>query len=230
MKKILSIINVFLCMAMILMVSVTQTDVKVIEIDSKINRVNSDSIKVNDAEQVAVEVSSEEDDSTFDEVEEEPEIVVEEKATTVIEKPQEEEKKEESPSASPSSPSTPPVDSSTITAFVGDKFTAKMSGYGSDIGDFTASGQYIRESIYYQDPTYGEVRILSGGREYPFGTIVKVTDSSLGEFYGIVLDRGGNIGRGEGKKFAFDLLFKTTDEAFAFGVSTAQFEILRVGY
>lgn len=108
-----------------------------------------------------------------------------------------------------------------------------MSAYGPNCvgcsghlgGGFDASdGNYI-----YQDQTYGNVRIVAGDSKYPYGTIVKVSNSKLGVFNAIVLDRGGAIGIG--KRFMFDLLFSSEEEAASFGTSyNVVFDILRYGY
>lgn len=111
-----------------------------------------------------------------------------------------------------------------------------MSGYGPDCYGCTsnrvASGYYVGEgNIYYNDATYGKIRIVSGDKKYPFGTIVKISSSNVsnGDIIAIVLDRGGNIGIG--KKFTFDLLFATEKEASGYSVSrNVKFEILRLGY
>ncbi len=108
-----------------------------------------------------------------------------------------------------------------------------LSGYGPDcIGcsGILASGLDVRNgNITYTDSTYGVVRILAGDRIYPEGTIVRVKNSSFSEFLGIVLDRGGDIGFG--KSHLFDLLYPTSAEAYANGVSyQTTFEILRYGY
>ncbi len=110
-----------------------------------------------------------------------------------------------------------------------------MSGYGPDcIGctsNKTASGYYVGEgNIYYQDPTYGKVRILAGDSKYPFYTIVRINDANLSDepILGIVLDRGSAIGIG--KKYMFDLLYASEKDAATLGVSSnVTFEILRIG-
>ena len=109
----------------------------------------------------------------------------------------------------------------------------KMSGYGPDcIGcsGYLASGKYVGDgTIFYSDPTYGNVRILAGDSQYPFGTIVRVKNSRLSEFLGIVLDRGGAIGHG--KTFLFDLIYASEALAYQDEVSyNVTFEILRYGY
>ena len=108
-----------------------------------------------------------------------------------------------------------------------------LSGYGPDCRGctgFLSSGRDVRNgNIYYQDSTYGQVRILAGDRSYPEGTIVRVKNSKLSEFIGIVLDRGGSIGFG--KAHLFDLLYPSQTLAAKDEVSyNVTFEILRYGY
>ena len=108
-----------------------------------------------------------------------------------------------------------------------------LSGYGPDCygcSGILASGLDVRDgTIYYSDATYGNVRILAGDYAYPYGTIVRVKNSKISEFIGIVLDRGGAIGFG--KSHLFDLLFPSSSEALAYEVSyNTTFEILRYGY
>lgn len=108
-----------------------------------------------------------------------------------------------------------------------------LSGYGPDCYGCTgylASGRYVGNgNIYYSDSTYGSIRILAGDYSYPYGTIVRVKNSKLSEFIGIVLDRGGAVGFG--KSHLFDLLYPSSKEALAYEVSyNTTFEILRYGY
>ncbi len=107
-----------------------------------------------------------------------------------------------------------------------------MSGYGPDCRGctgFTSSGYNINNGIYYFDKTYGEVRILAADRSLKLGSIVRIKESKLDEFVGIVLDRGSAIGIG--KTYLFDLLFTSENEAYHYGVSNdVVFEILRYGY
>lgn len=107
-----------------------------------------------------------------------------------------------------------------------------MSGYGPDCRGctgFTSSGYNINNGIYYFDKTYGEVRILAADRSLKLGSIVRIKESKIGEFVGIVLDRGSAIGIG--KTYLFDLLFASENEAYHYGVSNdVVFEILRYGY
>lgn len=108
-----------------------------------------------------------------------------------------------------------------------------LSGYGPDCKGctgFLSSGMDVRNgNIYYQDSTYGQVRILAGDKSYSYGTIVRVKSSRLGTFLAIVLDRGGSVGFG--KSHLFDLLYSSSAEALANEVSyNTTFEILRYGY
>lgn len=108
-----------------------------------------------------------------------------------------------------------------------------MSGYGLDCkgcsgvvgARYDARGNDLR----YNDPVYGECRIVAGDKKYPYGTIVRVKNSKIGTFNAIVLDRGGDIGIG--RRYMFDLLFWTEKESYDFGLSrNTTFEILRYGY
>lgn len=108
-----------------------------------------------------------------------------------------------------------------------------MSGYGLDCkgcsgvvgARYDAKGNNLR----YNDPVYGECRIVAGDYKYPYGTIVRVKNSKIGTFNAIILDRGGDIGIG--RRYLFDLLFWTEKESYDFGLSrNTTFEILRYGY
>ncbi len=108
----------------------------------------------------------------------------------------------------------------------------RLSAYGPDcIGcsGYLASGRYVGDDIYYNDPQYGVVRIVAGDRGYKYGTIVRIKSDKIGnDILAIVLDRGGV---GLSNKFMFDLLFKSESEASKFGsFSDVVFEILRYGY
>lgn len=109
-----------------------------------------------------------------------------------------------------------------------------MSGYGPDCvgcSGFLSSGKDARNgNIYYQDPTYGTVRIVAGDRTYKFGTIVRIKNSRAGSnLLAVVLDRGGAIGFG--RRFLFDLLYASESDASKDEVSSSvTFEILRYGY
>ena len=222
MKRTIYIINAILFMGCCLLVSTTTPDVKDIDVNNKITYVNSDAITKEEVIEVApVEI-----------VEEEPEVVEEEVQEEVVE---EEPKEEVIVGKDEIIEDNTPIDSKpneevyipSIT--VGSTFTGTMSGYGADIGNYTASGHYIGDSIYYLDSIYGNIRILAGDKSIPFGTVIEVSNSNAGSFIGIVLDTGRNIGFD--RLYDFDVLFETSREALNYGVSrNVSFKILRVGY
>ena len=225
MKRTIYIINAILFMGCCLLVSTTTPDVKDIDVNNKITYVNSDAITKEEVIEVApVEI--------VEEVEEEPEVVEEEVQEEVVEEEPKEEVvvgKDEVIEDNTPIDSKPDEEVYIPSITVGSTFTGTMSGYGADIGNYTASGHYIGDSIYYPDSTYGDIRILAGDRSIPFGTVIEVSNSNVGSFIGIVLDTGRNIGFD--KLYDFDVLFETSREALNYGVSkNVSFKILRVGY
>ncbi len=223
MKKLFVFIDTCLVMASILTVTTVIPDSKSVSI-KRINTFVDSSIIT---KEVAVQSASLE---TKEEVSEEKETTKEETKQVVSQT--KEEVKKEVEEVKPISNDTNNNQEEVRMYYQGEIFTAKMSGYGADIGNYTASGYQISgDNITYNDNQYGEVRILAGDRNYPFGTIVRISNSNEGTVLGIVLDRGPDIGRGTAKKFAFDLLYTTSREARLKGVSyNANFEILRLGY
>ena len=225
MKRTIYIINAILFMGCCLLVSTTTPNVKDIDVNNKITYVNSDAITKEEVIEVApVEI--------VEEVEEEPEVVEDEVQEEVVEEEPKEEVvvgKDEVIEDNTPIDSKPSEEVYVPSITVGSTFKGTMSGYGSDIGNYTASGHYIGDSIYYPDSTYGDIRILAGDGSIPFGTVIEVSNSNAGSFIGIVLDTGRNIGFG--RVYDFDLLFKTSKEAINYGVSrNVTFKILRVGY
>ncbi len=223
MRKTIYIINAIIFMGCCLLVSTTKPDVKNIDVNNKITYVNSDAI----VKEKVIEVVPLEDVSLEEkeEVKEEEKSVVEE-VPKVVEGPKEDEVigKDEKIEYE-----TPKEEVYIPSITVGSTFTGTMSGYGSDIGDLTASEYNISETIYYEDSTYGSLRILASDKCIPFGTVIEVSNSKIGSFKAIVLDRGGNIGFD--RLYDFDLLFETSREAMNYGSSlNATFKILRVGY
>lgn len=112
---------------------------------------------------------------------------------------------------------------------------ANISGYGHDCygctSGYTASGYYIGDgTMYYEDSTYGKIRVVAADKKYQFGTIVRISNfMNESSFYAIVLDRGGAIGLD--KRIQFDLLYPKNDDAIPVGIQTnVTFEILRLGF
>ncbi len=220
MKWTIYIINAILFMGCCLLVSTTTLSTKDINVNKIITYVNSDAItkeEVVETVEVVIEETVVYEEEEVVEEEEEDEVLEEERIIG----------KDEVIDDSPLSESVEDVVIPSIT--VGSTFTGTMSGYGADIGNYTASGHYIGDSIYYPDATYGDLRILAGDSSIPFGTVIEVSNSNAGSFKGIVLDTGRNIGFG--RVYDFDLLFETSNEARIYGVSrNVSFKILRVGY
>ena len=108
-----------------------------------------------------------------------------------------------------------------------------ISHYGHDCygctSGYTASGYYVGDGrIYYQDSTFGSVRVVAADSKYPLGTILRL--GYHGSYItAIVLDRGGAIG--DGKKFQIDLLTTSNSKAYELGiVQNTHLEVLRLGY
>ena len=82
-------------------------------------------------------------------------------------------------------------------------FSGKMTGYGPDCPGCSSVGNVscltregvnhslITDGLYYNDISYGSLRILAADHlVFPCGTVVKINNGVLNEFYGIVLDTG----------------------------------------
>ena len=110
----------------------------------------------------------------------------------------------------------------------------KLTAYGPDCSGCSGRigwGQNVMGgNIYYNDATYGQLRIVAGDKKYPYGTVVRISNSKAGTpINAIILDRGGAVGFG--KATLFDLLFASEAEASSFGTSyNCTFEILRYGF
>ncbi len=89
-------------------------------------------------------------------------------------------------------------------------FVGSMTGYGPDCkgcGGKVGYGQDVRNgNIYYNDKSYGKLRIIAADKKYPYGSVFRISNSKvLGEpTLAIVLDRGGAV---HGNKI--DLLFES---------------------
>lgn len=112
-------------------------------------------------------------------------------------------------------------------------FTGELTGYAGDCP--LCSGylacpprtNVLKEGIYYNDKTYGTVRIVASSRKYPCGTILRFNVGKLSSepMYAIILDRGvgGNV---------IDLLVENEDYArkSVGRVRNLKFEVLREGW
>ena len=80
-------------------------------------------------------------------------------------------------------------------------FSAELTGYGADCEG--CSGilacapitNVFEKGIYFEDATYGTVRVVAASREYPCGTIMRFKSKKLDDepIIAIVMDRGGVI-------------------------------------
>ena len=121
--------------------------------------------------------------------------------------------------------------------YVGLKFTGSMTAYGKDCcgsepsrQGITASGYDLKQSLTYNDPTYGSVRIIASDRNFKLYSIIKVDDPVDGSYNAIVLDRAGSI-IGLNKVKKFDLAVESENFASSsYGVhKNVSFEVLRIG-
>lgn len=83
----------------------------------------------------------------------------------------------------------------------------------------------VKDNIYYNDKTFGKVRILAGDKRIPCGSIVRLSNDYFGTIIGIVLDRGGAI-----KNNIFDLLVDDKVEGMRIGRRNTKAELIRWGY
>lgn len=104
----------------------------------------------------------------------------------------------------------------------------KITHYGPNCNNgacsgITASGYDVRNTIYYNDQEYGQLRIVATSRDIPLNTIIKIKDYKVGgDTLAIVLDRGvsGNV---------IDLLVNSENEAIDLGIQYTNIEIVREG-
>ncbi len=114
------------------------------------------------------------------------------------------------------------------------EFEGTLTGYGPDCpgcsGNLGCSPHpnVKNGNIYYDDATYGKIRILAADKSIPCGSIVKVHNFKHinGDFYGIVLDRGSAI-----TGLTMDLLYESEAATKNIGRSyNITFKIERWGY
>jgi len=113
-------------------------------------------------------------------------------------------------------------------------FMGKLTGYGPDCKGCGGNSacpprqNFKNGNIYFNDPTYGKVRIVAADRSLPCGSIVRIHNIGIYKdpIIAIVMDRGGAV-----KGRHLDLLFET--EKNMQGMYThqnIQFDILRIGF
>lgn len=125
-------------------------------------------------------------------------------------------------------------------------YTGRLTGYGPDCPGCSAVGNVscktreganhslISDGIYYNDYMYGNVRILAADNSgFPCGTIVKINNGILDEFYGIVLDTGSSMRNAWASGTVWmDLAFSSQADAKVGRATSANtnFEIQRWGW
>ena len=113
------------------------------------------------------------------------------------------------------------------------KFNGIMTGYGPDCagcGGKTGCPprQNVRNgNVYFNDKDYGKINIVATDSRIPCGSILKITNSTLGkEVTAIALDRGGAI-----KSTKVDFLVESEKKALTtVGKQKVTFEIVRWGW
>lgn len=144
---------------------------------------------------------------------------------------QEIEEKKEEPSTKPVIENVNIIDTSSYPVI--SQETINLSHYGHDCygctSGYTASGYYVGDGrIYYNDNTFGSVRVVAADRKYPLGTILRIGYHGS-KITAIVLDRGGAIN--DSSRFQIDLLTSSNSEAYQLGiVEQTSLEVLRLGY
>lgn len=111
-------------------------------------------------------------------------------------------------------------------------FVGTLTGYSADCpgcsGNLACTGTSVKNNgIYYNDKTYGKIRIVATSASYPCGTIIRFNHSSVSSkpVIAIALDRGVS-----GNKV--DLLAESSSYALNYIGSSynKKFEILRLGW
>ena len=125
-------------------------------------------------------------------------------------------------------------------------FNGKLTGYGPDCPGCSAVGNVScrtreglnhslsTDGLYYTDITYGSLRILAADHsKFPCGTVVKINNGVLNEFYGIVLDTGYAMRNALTQGIIWmDLAFSSQVEALTGGAtsSNTSFSVQRWGW
>ena len=115
------------------------------------------------------------------------------------------------------------------------EFNGTLTGYGPDCPGCSGvvacrpNPNVMNGKIYYQDSSYGKIRILAADYSIPCGSIIKISNFKFvdgNEFYGIVLDRGSAI-----VGLTMDLLYPSEDDTVIIGRQrNIRFEIERWGW
>ncbi len=126
------------------------------------------------------------------------------------------------------------------------EYKGRLTGYGPDCEGCSKLGNVScrtregkvhslkTDGIYYNDIVYGKLRILAADQsQFPCGTVIKINNGVLNEFYGIVLDTGYTMRKAwsEGTVW-IDLAFESQKVARTGGAtsSNTKFSVQRWGW
>ena len=181
------------------------------------------------------------DSKKQEEKQEVKEEVKEEVKQEEVKEPVKEEVKEQPQVQTPPTPSIPnangnyaPNNDTAAASGVTATYTGLVTAYGPDCygcyGGKTAMGDYVGEgNIYYNHPTYGNIRIVAGDRSI-LNKVVRITGLNISSepVIAIVRDTGGDIGFNKPKGIILDLLFTSekSQEVLNFGMQHATVEVL----
>ena len=208
--------------------SIFNVEIETTNYNKNVHNVNSEKILTSSL-LAQIRLSENEVVEKEESINEEESVEASEKVQEVVTEP--ESKQEEIVKPAPVLPSVNVIDTSNYAALSSE--TVNISHYGHDCygctGGQTASGYYIGDGrTYYNDPTFGSVRVVAADYKYPLGTIIRLNYNGS-SFAAIVLDRGGAVG--DHGKYQIDLLASSNSEAYQLGViNNASLEVLRYGY
>ena len=124
------------------------------------------------------------------------------------------------------------------------EYTGILTGYGPDcpgcsivgnVSCMTREGvkhSLINDGIYYTDKDFGKLRILAADNSlFPCGTIIKVNNNIINEFYGIVLDTGYTMRNALKSGIVWlDLAFSSESETANVTNKNTKFSVQRWGW
>lgn len=118
----------------------------------------------------------------------------------------------------------------TLAYQVLETFVGPLTGYGPDCYGCVSGTTYTGHDVYqmyYNDPTYGAIRVLAADPSFPFYSVFRISNvPNMEPFMAIVLDRGSNVGFGKGT--LFDLLYPSEAESLH-KTDNITFELIRKG-
>ena len=122
---------------------------------------------------------------------------------------------------------TPPRSNANVAA-AGDplsSFTANVTAYLADCpgcsGRVACNGRDVRQNIHFDDSTFGSVRIVAAGHQFPCGTIMNIDGIGLA----VVLDRGGAVTGN-----VLDILMGQGSNPWQFGRQSLYARVMRLGW